>query len=271
MPQSKMQVLQTILHDLGSVVVAFSGGVDSTFLLKVASLALPGDKLLAINAGGEIYPASERASVDRLAESIGVQLMHLDPLLLDTPAFRDNPPDRCYHCKRAIFSQMQQMGLARGLMTVVDGSNLDDLRDFRPGKRASQELGIRSPLEEAGFTKSDIRHFSRELGLPTWDKPSMACLASRFPYGDEVTKPKLLQVEQAEELLKAWGFAQYRVRHHGSVARVEVLPEEMSQILSRRVQLLQELRRLGFDYVALDLQGYRTGAMNEALRPEEQS
>lgn len=267
MNQSKLAKLQEILKQLESVVVAFSGGVDSTLLLKVVADTLPAGRVLAVNAGGEIYPISERQAIDGLAESFGVPVLHLDPMVLDTPAFRDNPPDRCYHCKRAIFGEMQQIAAAHDLRSVIDGSNLDDLDDYRPGKRASRELGIRSPLQEAGFTKSDIRQLSRELGLPTWNKPSMACLASRFPYGDQVTKEKLLQVEQAEEVLKEWGFTQYRVRHHGSVARLEVLPAEMPLIISRREELTAILRQLGFDYVALDLNGYRTGAMNEVLSP----
>lgn len=265
MLQSKLRSLETILRGLSSVVVGFSGGVDSTLLLKVASTTLPAGSVLAVNAGGEIYPASEQADVDALAASMGVPLVRLNPLLLDTPAFRENPPDRCYHCKKAIFSQMQQIAQSGAFKAVVDGSNLDDLGDYRPGKLACRELGIRSPLEEAGLTKEDIRQLSRELGLPTWNKPSMACLASRFPYGDQVTKEKLAQIEQAEDLLKSWGFAQYRVRHHGSIARIEVLPEEMAGLLSRRTELLQAFRAMGFSYIAMDLQGYRTGAMNETM------
>lgn len=269
MLQSKLHALENILRGLGSAVVAFSGGVDSTLLLKVASDVLPAHSLLAVNAGGKIYPASEQAEVNTLAASLGVSLLRLDPLLLDTPAFRENPPDRCYHCKKAIFSQMRQIAAERGLGAVLDGSNLDDLGDYRPGKQACKELGVRSPLEEARLTKADIRQLSRELGLPTWNKPSMACLASRFPYGEQVTAERLMQIEQAEELLKSWGLTQYRVRHHGSIARIEVLPDEMAGLINRRDELLPAFRSLGFRYIAMDLQGYRTGAMNETL-PQEQ-
>jgi uncharacterized protein len=200
---------------------------------------------------------------------MGVRLLHIDPLVLDTPAFQENPPDRCYHCKRAIFGRMLEMANEYQLQAVIDGSNWDDLNDYRPGKRACRELGVRSPLQEAQLTKQEIRELSRQLGLPTWNKPSMACLASRIPYGEGITQEKLQQVELAEELLKEWGFGQYRVRHHGSLARVEVLPEEMHLIIARREELGARLHQLGFDYVSLDLDGYRTGALNEVLPPTQ--
>ncbi len=269
--KQKVARVQEILRDLGSVVVAFSGGVDSTLLLKLAVEALGSETVLAVTAGGEIYPRSEREACAQLAAEIGAAWQLIEPLRMDFAAFRDNPPDRCYHCKKAIFAVMQDIAQERGLAAVVDGSNADDLHDYRPGARACRELGIRSPLQEAGLSKAEIRQLSHELGLPTWNKPSMACLASRFPYGTAVTPVKLAQVEAAEELLKSLGFLQYRVRHHGSIARIEVLPQQMQLLCQVREMVVQELEALGFDYVALDLRGYRTGAMNEVLPnlPEE--
>lgn len=257
-----------LLQEQRKVVVAFSGGVDSTLLLYAAVDALGIEHVLAIAAAGDLYPQVELCATRLLAGGMGVELLEINPIELNAPAFRDNPSDRCYHCKKAIFGQMQEIAEARGYMAVLDGSNFDDLNDYRPGHKASRELGIISPLQEARLTKAEIRELSRELGLPTWNKPSFACLASRIPYGSAVDSLKLRQVEQAEELLRSLGFKQYRVRHHGSLARLEVLTEDMVMLLQLRDRVTSELQRLGFTYVAMDLRGYRTGAMNETLPSE---
>lgn len=265
MRNDKYNALVNSLAQQESVLVAFSGGVDSTLLLKAAKEAL-GERVLAVTAGSEIYPREEIASTYDLAQDIGVELLEIDTISLETPAFLENPPDRCYHCKKALFGQMQDIAKERGLQVVVDGSNVDDLDDYRPGHKASQELGIVSPLQEVGLTKQEIRDISQQLGLPTWNKASFACLASRFPYGTAVTRERLRQIEQAERVLRELGFRQYRVRYHDALARIEVMPEDLSRAIAERETILSELKKLGFSYVALDLQGYRTGAMNETLK-----
>jgi uncharacterized protein len=260
----KWEALKKILRSLNSVLVAYSGGVDSTLLLKVARDTL-GGKALAITAKGEVHPQWEVEGALQVARGMGVEPLVVELSMLDHPAFAPNLPDRCYHCKSLIFTRLKEIAQGQGLAWVVEGSNRDDLGDYRPGRRALEELGIRSPLLEAGLTKAEIRSLSRYLGLPTWDRPSWACLASRFPYGTALTVAALKQVDQAEAFLEELGFGQRRVRHHGDIARLEIEAEDWPILLENRQRIVARLRELGYTYVTVDLAGYRTGSMNEVL------
>lgn len=262
----KYKRLRDSLAALPGACVAFSGGADSTFLLKVAKDVL-GDNVLAVTATSPTYPESELKEAKRLAKSIGAEHLMIDSNELEIPGFSENSPNRCYYCKSDLFQKLRAVAERRGSYIVVDGSNLDDTRDYRPGREAAKKLGVRSPLAEACLTKSDIRALSRQMGLSTWDKPSFACLSSRFPYGEPITEEKLRMVEAAEGLLRECGFTQFRVRYHDGLARLELLPGEILMLGSEelRLRIYDDLRKLGFTYVSADLKGYRTGSMNEVL------
>ena len=264
---SKLAQLKHLLACYDKVAVAFSGGVDSAFLLAIAADVLGTDRLLALTAVAPLFPTQETDDSAALAKSLGVRqvLVNCNPLELEEVA--DNPPLRCYHCKRHLFAKLREQALTLGFVELLDGSNLDDLEDYRPGRKALEELGIASPLLDAQLTKADIRMLSRQAGLATADKPSLACLASRFPYGTRITLEQLQQVERCEEFLRQRGFRTFRVRHHGDTARIEVHLDEMPGIMKDglRADLIAEFKAAGFTYVALDLQGYRTGSLNENL------
>lgn len=268
--QEKYQILKDNIKKRGSAAIAFSGGVDSTFLVKVAHEVL-GDKLIAITATSSTYP--ERELKEALKYAAGMEVKHLviSSEELDIEGFASNPKNRCYYCKKELFTKINVLAKENGALYVYDGSNLDDTGDYRPGAQAAKELGVISPLKEANLTKADIRELSKELGLPTWNKPSFACLSSRFPYGKEITIPKLKMVEEAEQFLMDMGIRQVRVRHHEEIARIEVSPEERVKFFDINVmdKIGEKFKKIGFTYVTLDILGYRTGSMNEVLSDEE--
>jgi len=263
---SKFNVLKSSLEEMGTVLVAFSGGVDSSFLLKTAQDIL-GDRVLAVIAKSETYPEKEQEEAVRLAEKWNVRLKIIRTDELDNPEFVQNPPTRCYFCKNELFSKLKEIASSEGIPYVCDGANYEDLDDFRPGAKAAMELGVRSPLKEAGLVKDEIREISKWMDLPTWNKPSLACLSSRFPYNSEIDRDSLKQIDQAEDYLRSKGFTQVRVRHHGQIARIEVEPDKIVVLMDPELRrdVVENLKAFGYSYVTIDLVGYRTGSMNEPL------
>ena len=266
----KYQALCDNLRAFGKLAVAFSGGVDSMLLLRASVDALGAGNVLAVNAAAVNFPAWERCEADEYCRALGVRLLTVAFRPLEVPGFRENPPERCYLCKRALFEELLRAAGEQGFPTVVEGTNLDDENDYRPGLAAIAELGVLSPLRKAGLTKRDIRSLSRELGLPAWDKPSNACLATRIPYGEAITEETLERIDRAEAFMRSLDFRQVRVRAHGTLARIEVPPHEIDRFLDEgmRLRVTDACKQFGFTHVSLDLAGYRTGSMNDVIPRE---
>jgi uncharacterized protein len=259
--------LRLLLRELGGVVIGYSGGVDSTFLSVVANDELGERALCVIASSATRSPSALRDGIE-MANRLGLNLMQIETDELDNEDFLCNTPERCYHCKKELFGRLLDIATERGMPWVADGENMDDLDDHRPGRRAAAEMGIRSPLREAGFTKDEIRGVSLRIGLPTWDKPATACLATRIEYGIRIEPEILARIDEAEEFLRKFGFRQVRVRHHGTIARIEVEPEEITRLASPdlRDAIAQKFEELGYSYTTLDIRGYRMGSMNAVLK-----
>jgi pyridinium-3,5-biscarboxylic acid mononucleotide sulfurtransferase len=264
-PAAKERALSDALASLDSVIVAYSGGVDSAYLAYVASRTL-GDRAVAVTADSPSYPERHRALAIRIARDFGLHHEIIQTRELDNPDYRANPSNRCYFCKHELYTHLSRIAAERRAV-VVDGNNADDRGDYRPGRQAAREFGVRSPLDEVDLTKDEIRELSRRAGLPTWDEPASACLSSRIPYHTEVTDEKLRTIERGEQAVRALGFRVFRVRHHGDLARVEIARDEMARALEPDIAaaLVRELKAAGYKYVTLDLQGYRLGSLNEGL------
>ena len=266
----KWDRLRSLLRDMNLAVLAYSGGVDSSVLLRAASEVL-GQNLIAVTAISETYPPAELEPAKEFAASLRVRhrILATDELIRDE--FSRNSPDRCYHCKQELFGKLRQIADAEGIPFILDGSNTDDLRDYRPGRKAAAAFSVRSPLAEAGLSKQDIRDLARKMGLPMWDKPSLACLSSRIPYGTPITRELLTNIQAAEDIIRSIGIRQVRVRHHGDTARIEVEPADLARLAAGDVRqgVVDAFKGLGYVYICLDLEGYRTGSLNAVLDAEE--
>jgi uncharacterized protein len=265
----KYDLLRQILKKLGRIVAAYSGGVDSTFLLKVSVEVLGSENVLACIAAGPSLPKSQLDKAIEMAKSMQVDVKTIEPNELADTAYSANKADRCFHCKSHLFKILNRLAKEKGCDCVVCGSNLDDYDDYRPGNKAVKIFNVRCPLAEAQLTKKDIRQLSRKLNLPTASLPASPCLASRISYGQEITGRKLNQVEQAEEFLKGLGFVEFRLRHHGQLARIEVHQEDIAKVVALRQNIIAKLKSLGFKFVSVDLEGFRSGSLNEALSQED--
>jgi pyridinium-3,5-biscarboxylic acid mononucleotide sulfurtransferase len=261
----RLRELERLVAPYGSALVAFSGGVDSSLALAICARALPKGNVLAVTSNNETYLPSELDLARGFADALGVEHLIVNTRELDNPDYARNPANRCYFCKSTLYADLRRIAGERGYACVVDGANADDEGDYRPGRKAAKELEVVSPLSLAGVDKAEVRELAKHLGLPSWDKPALACLSSRFPYGQEITPEKLAQVARAEEFLREQGFRQVRVRHHGEIARLEVGQQEMERAFALREKISAELREAGFLYVALDLSGYESGSLNAAL------
>ncbi len=263
--KGKMLRLQKILKEMKTVLIAYSGGVDSTLLLKVAKDTLGKKNILAVTADSPIYPKEEIKDAEKRVRIFGLRHLIIKTEELKSSRFLQNSPERCYHCKRGLFAKLTDLARKENLLFVLDGTNSDDYKDFRPGTKAAREFKVRSPLKEAGFTKNEVRILSKKLSLPTWDKPALACLASRIPYGRRITTKNLAKVYQAEKFLRNLGVSQVRVRDHKHIVRIEALQEDIFKILKKSDKIISKFKRLGYNYITVDLEGYRSGSMNEVL------
>ena len=264
----KLEKLRQILKEMDKALLAYSGGTDSTFLLKVAHDVL-GKNVIAVTANSSTYPKQELDQAKQLAKNIGVNHIIIKSEEMKNERFSKNTPNRCYYCKKELFLKIKKTAADKNISYIIDGSNVDDTKDYRPGTKALMEHAIRSPLKEAGLTKKEIREISREMKLNSWDKPAQACLASRFPYGTKITKERLKQVERAESYLSNLGLNQIRVRYHNEIARIEVTKDDSQKILKHTKKIIQQFKKLGFTYITLDIEGYRTGSLNEVLKHEK--
>ncbi len=259
----KLLKLQKILKEMSrGVLIAYSGGVDSSLLLKVAKDTLGKKNVLAVTADSPIYPKEEIEEAEKMAKNFGIRHLRIKTEELKNSYFLQNSPERCYHCKRKLFAELTNLAQKENLSFVLDGTNSDDDKDFRPGTKAAREFKVRSPLKEAGFTKEEIRNLSKKLNLPTWNKPALACLATRFPYGRKITKEDLAKVYQAEKFLRKLGVKQVRVRDHNHIVRIEVLQKDISEILKERNKIISKFKKLGYRHITVDLEGYHSGSMN---------
>lgn len=270
-PKERLDELAGIVAPYESALVAFSGGVDSSLALAVAANALPKEKVLAVTSNNETYLPSELDLAKDVAASLGVEHVVVNTRELDDPNYASNPTNRCYFCKSTLYSDLDEMARERGYGCVIDGANADDEGDYRPGRKAAKELGVVSPLSAAGVAKEEVRELAKHLGLPSWDKPALACLSSRFPYGQEITPEKLSQVARAEEFLRREGFGEVRVRHHGEIARLEIGEAEMERAFAMREEISAELKDSGFLYVAMEMSPYKSGSLNAALAKPKKS